>query len=98
MAERQLRVLLQFSLRPVQSKILSPLGYELLPLAAAHLLSHLDPLRLGVVDLGGHEGLCLRFLDDLDPKYTGGSHLGWLLRRKGLGVAAGVNVLHSLLP
>ena len=80
-AERQLRILLQFSLRPVQSKILSALEYELLPLTTAHLLSHLNPLRLGVVDLGGHEGLCLRLLDGSDRKYTGGSHLGWLSRR-----------------
>ena len=80
-AERQLRILLQFSLRHVQSKIMSSLGYELLPLTTAHLLSNLNPLRLGVVDLGGHEGLCLRLLDGSDRKYTSGSHLGWLLRR-----------------
>ena len=80
-AERQPRVLLQLSLRLVQSKVLPLLGYKLLPLAAAHLLSHLNPTRLGVVDLGGHEGLCLRVLDDLHPECTGGSHLGWLLRR-----------------
>ena len=78
MAEGQLRILLQFSLRPVQSKILPLLGNELLPLTTAHLHSHLDPLRLRVVDLGGHVGLCLRLLDGSDRKYTSGSHLGWL--------------------
>ena len=81
MAEGQLRILLQFSLRPVQSKILPLLGYELLPLTPAHLLSHLNPLRLRVVDLCGHEDLCLRLLDGSDRKYTSGSHLGWLSRR-----------------
>ena len=80
-AERQLRVLLLLSHHMVKCKVLSLLGYELLPLAAAHLLSHLDPPRLGVVTLGGHEGLCLRLLYDLYSKCTGGSHLGWLLRK-----------------
>ena len=80
-AERQLRVLLLLSHHMVECKVLSLLGYELLPLAAAHLLSHLDPPRLGVVDPGGHEGLRLRLLDGSDRKYTSGSHLGWLLRR-----------------
>ena len=80
-AERQSRVLLLLSHHLVQCKVLSLLGYNLLPLAAAHLLGHLDPPRLGVVDLGGQEGLCLRLLDDLDPECTGGSHLGLLLRK-----------------
>jgi len=47
----------------------------MLPLAAAHLLGHLDPPRLWVVDLGGHEDLRLRLFDVSDRKYTGGSHL-----------------------
>ena len=80
-AERQSRVLLLLSYHLVQCKVLSLLGHNLLPLAAAHLLGHLDPPRLGVVDLGGHEGLCLRLLGGSDRKYTGGSQLGWLLRR-----------------
>ena len=73
--------MLLLSLRLVQSKILPLLGYNLLPLAAAHLVSHLDPPRQGVVILGGQESLCLRLLDGSDRKYTSGSHLGWLLRR-----------------
>ena len=80
-AERQLRVLLLLSHHMFKCKVLSLLGYELLPLTTAHLLSHLDPSRLWIVDPGGHEGLCLRLLDGSDRKYTGGSHLGWLLRR-----------------
>ena len=35
---------------------------DLPPLALAHLLDHLDPPRLGVVHLGGHEGLRLGLL------------------------------------
>ena len=49
----------------VQCQVLPLFGYKLLPLSAAHLLSHLDPPCLWVVDLGGQEGLCLRLLDDL---------------------------------
>ena len=80
-AKRQLRVLLLLSQHMVQCKVLSPLRYNLLPLAAAHLLGHLDPSRVWIVDPGGHEGLCLRLLDGSDRKYTSGSHLGWRLRR-----------------
>ena len=80
-AERQFRVLPLLPLHLVQCMVLSPLGYKLLPLLAAHLLCHLDPPRLGIVDLSGHEGLCLRLLDGSDRKYTSGSHLGWLSRR-----------------
>ena len=43
---------------------LSLLGDDLLPLALAHLLDHLDSPRLGVVDLDGHEGLRLGLLRD----------------------------------
>ena len=41
----------------VSRHVLSPLGYEVLPLALAEVDRHLLPLLLGVVDLGGHEGL-----------------------------------------
>ena len=61
--------------------VLPLLGYDLLPLLAAHLFRHLDPCRLGIIDLGSHEGLRLRLLDDLDPHISGGFRLGWLLRR-----------------
>jgi hypothetical protein len=80
-AERQLLVLLLLPQHMIHCKVLSPLGYNLLPLTAAHLLCHLDPSRLWIVDPGGHEGLCLRLLDGSDRKYTSGSHLGWLLHR-----------------
>ena len=85
-AERHLRVLLQLSLRTVQSKVLSPLGYELLPLAAAHLLSHMDPSHLWIVDPGGHEGLCLRLLDGSDRKYTSVSHRAGCCAGRGWGL------------
>jgi len=65
-AECQPRVLLLLSLHLVQCEVLSLLGYYLLPLLATHLLSHLDPPRLGVVDLGGHEDLRLGLLSSLD--------------------------------
>ena len=39
---------------------------KLLTLLITQLLRHLNPPRLGVVDLGGQEGLSLRLLDDLD--------------------------------
>ena len=61
-AECQPRVLLLLSLHLIQCEVLSLLGYYLLPLLATHLLSHLNPLRLGVVHLGGHEGLRLGLL------------------------------------
>ena len=77
---------------------LSPLGEDLPPPASAHLLNHLDPLRLGVVDLGGEEGSSLRLFDDLDPENPSCPHLGWLLHRARLGVAAGVDEFHDLLP
>ena len=77
---------------------LSPLGEDLPPPASAHLLNHLEPLRLGVVDLGGEEGSSLRLFDDLDPENPSCPHLGWLLHRAGLGVAAGVNEFHGFLP
>ena len=77
---------------------LSLLGEDLPPPASAHLLNHLDPLRLGVVHLGGEEGSSLRLLDDLDPENPSCPHLGWLLHRARLGVAAGVNEFHGFLP
>ena len=40
------------------------LGDDLLPLALAHLLDHLDPPRLWVVLIGGHKGLRLGLLRD----------------------------------
>ena len=46
---------------------LSLLGDDLPSLALAYLISNLDPPRLGVVDLGGQEGLRLGVLDNLDP-------------------------------
>jgi len=61
-AECQARVLLLLTLHLVQCKVLSLLEYYLLPLLATYLLSHLDPPRLGVVHLGGHEGLHLGLL------------------------------------
>ena len=45
---------------------LSLLGEDLLPLVLAHLLSHPNPPRLGVVHLGGHEGLRLGLLGGQD--------------------------------
>ena len=65
--KRHPRILFILSLHLIQCKVLPLLGYDLLPLLAAHLFSHLDPLRLGIVDLGGQEGFRLRLLDDLDP-------------------------------
>ena len=53
-AECQPRVLLLLSLKLVQHEVPSLLGYDLLPLGLAHLLSHLYPLRLGIIDLRGH--------------------------------------------
>ena len=97
-AECHPRVLLLLSLKLVQHEVPSLLGYDLLPLALSHLLSHLDPLRLGVIDLRGHEGFRLGFLDDLDSQLSCGSHLGWLLSRSRLGVATGVDVLHTIIP
>ena len=49
MTKRQPRVLLLLTLQLVQYEVPSLLGYKLLPLALAHMLSHLYPLRLGVV-------------------------------------------------
>ena len=95
--ECQPRVLLLLSLKLVHHEVPSLLGYDLLPLALAHLLGNLDPLRLGVIDLRGHEGSSLGFLDDLDSQLSCGSHFGWLLRRSGLGVSTGVDVLHTTL-
>ena len=57
------------------------LGQDLLPLALAKGDCHLLPPLDRVCHLGGHEGLCLSLLDSSDCKYTGGSSLGWLLRR-----------------
>ena len=65
-AECQPRVLLLLSLDLVQCEVLSLFGYYLLPLLATHLLSHLNPLRLGIVHLGGHEGLLLGLLRGSD--------------------------------
>ena len=45
--------------------VLPLLGYDVLPLALAHLLSHLYPLCFWIVHFGGHEGLRLGFFDDL---------------------------------
>jgi len=73
---------------------LSLLGEDLLPLVLAHLLSHLDPPRLGVCRLGGHEGLRLGVLGGEDLSQSCGSRLGWLLRKAGLGVAAGIDEFH----
>ena len=45
---------------------LSLLGEDLPPLALAHLFDHLDPSRLRVVDLSGHEDLRLGLLSGKD--------------------------------
>ena len=98
MAERQTGVLLLLTLQLFQYEVPSLLGYELLPLALAHLLSHLYPLCLRIVNLCGHEGLSLRLLDNLDSQLTGGSYFDWLLRRSGHGITAGVDILHTAIP
>ena len=85
-------------LQLVQNEVPSLLGYELLPLALAHLLSHLYPLCLGIVNLCGHEGFSLRLLDNLDSQLSGGSYFDWLLRRFGHGITAGVYVFHTVIP
>ena len=64
----------------VQRHVLSLFGYDVLPLALAHLLSHLDSLCFWVVHFGGQEGLRLGLLDDLDSQLSSGSLLllDWL--------------------
>ena len=74
------------------------LGEDLLPLALAHLLNHLIPLRLGVSRLGVEEGHRLGLFNDLDSECPSSPHLGWLLHRARLGVAAGVDLFHGFLP
>ena len=91
-------MLLLLTLQLVQCEVPSLLGYELLPLALAQLLSHLYPLCLRVINLGGHEGFSLGLLDNLDSQLSGGSCFDWLLRRFGHRITAGVDVLHTVIP
>ena len=64
----------------VERHVLPLLGYDVLPLALAHLLSHLYSLCFWVVHLGGHEGFRLGLLDDLDSQLSSSSLflLDWL--------------------
>ena len=75
-----LRVSCPFLEDLVERQVLSPLGYDVLSLALAHLLSHLDSLCLWVIHFRGHEGFRLGLLDDLDSQLPSGSLLlfDWL--------------------
>ena len=65
-SSERVKLLLRLEYEPHVLMGLPLLGEDLPSLAFAHLLNHLDPLRLGVVRLGGHKGLRLGFLSGSD--------------------------------